>query len=148
MMGKVQRFIEIMGDEKDRCPHAVQQFPKHILHFGPGERIKRAKRLVHEKNFRLCSKSARQSDTLPLPSGQLMRIAMRERGGIKPDELKQFTRPIAALRLGAPLDFEQNTDISFNGEVGKKAGLLNDVSHFAPQSHHILLRFAGDQYIA
>ena len=52
------------------------------------ERIESAKRLIHEQDLRLDGERTRQAHALPLSSGKLMGIALRERCGIEPNQLQ------------------------------------------------------------
>lgn len=46
--GQIKSLIEIVRDQQDGLLKAGKQIAEHILHFGAGQRIERAKRLVHE----------------------------------------------------------------------------------------------------
>ena len=98
---EIERFIEIVGYQQNGGPQPVQKIAEHVLHLRPRERIERAKGLVHEQDLRLRSESAGQADALPLPSGKLMRIAMRKRRRIEADQLQQFVAASDSLRHAA-----------------------------------------------
>ena len=58
-IGQVERLIQIMRDKEHGCLDAYQKLAEHILHFGPGKRIERAKGFVHQQNAGFGGESAR-----------------------------------------------------------------------------------------
>src|SRR5579863_6943205 len=69
---KIQSLVQIVRHKQDRLLQPSEKVAQHILHLAAGQRIERAKRLVHQENLRIRSKSARQTYALPLAAGELM----------------------------------------------------------------------------
>ena len=67
-IAKIESLIEIMGDEDDRFSHVEQKSAQHVLHFGAGEGIERAKGLVHEEDCWFGGECARETNALTLSS--------------------------------------------------------------------------------
>src|ERR1700761_698908 len=85
-VGKIQRFIEIMGDDESCGADFAQKGAHHGLHFGAGERIERTEGFVHEEYRCLSGEGSSETDALALPAAELPRIA-REKVFSKADEL-------------------------------------------------------------
>src|SRR5258708_22651792 len=73
--GEQERFAEVMSDEDDGLAEAAGQGAEFALQFGTGDGIERAKRLVHEKNWRVGSKGAGGAGGLALAAGKFTRAA-------------------------------------------------------------------------
>ena len=54
-----------------RLAHPLQEPPQHRLHLRPGQRIERAKRLIHQQHHRVCRQRSSQTHPLPLPTREL-----------------------------------------------------------------------------
>src|SRR5262249_9591704 len=53
-----ERFPHIMRDDHDGFSHALLDVAKLAMHFGAGDRIERAERLVHQEDWRVRSQRA------------------------------------------------------------------------------------------
>ena len=144
---EIERFVEIVGYQQNCGPHPVQKAAEHVLHFGPRERIERAKWLVHEQDFRFGSQRASQSDALPLPARKLMRKALGKRRWIEADQLQQFVASSNSFLSRLSFRFKNDADVALNIEVRKQAGLLNDVAHFSAQLNETEIADGRASYI-
>jgi hypothetical protein len=105
VVGKVERFIEVVSDEEYGLFEACEQVAEHVLHFRAGEGIERAEGLIHEQDCGVAGQSAGEADALPLASGDLMRIAMGKIVGIEADSLEQFVAAPGTFLTGHSFDF-------------------------------------------
>jgi len=145
---EIQRFIKVVGHEKNRSLHTRQEFPKHVLHLRSSKWIERAERLVHQQNSWLRRKGPRQPDSLTLATRKLMRVAPSERRRIQANELEQLTRAACALSHRMALCLENNSNIALHGEVRKQPRLLNDVTHPPAQRDDVSLRGSRHKHLA
>ncbi len=58
----------------------ILEFPPH---FAPRQRIKRAKRLVHQQDGRIGREGSGHANTLALAAGKLVRIPVKEFTGVQ-----------------------------------------------------------------
>ena len=65
---KIERLVQIMRHQQHRLVEAQQQVAQHVLHFGPGQRVQRSERLIHQQQFGFGCECPRQADALPLPT--------------------------------------------------------------------------------
>src|ERR1700741_69697 len=73
-VAEVNRFVDIMGD-KNRGPlRFTQQLEKVPAQFGRRHFVQMAEGFVAKDDFRLDTKSARDTDALTHPAGKLMRV--------------------------------------------------------------------------
>ena len=73
-----QGFPHVMRDEDNRFSQTQRQRPKLSLQVGARNRIERAKRLVHEQDWRVRGKRPRYPHALLLAAGKLGRAAFGE----------------------------------------------------------------------
>src|SRR5271168_1692323 len=129
-----------MSYEQYGLVYAGQQFAQHVLHLAPGERIKRAKGLVHQQYGRVGGQRPCQTDALPLPSGELVWIAPPKFLRVEADHRHQFQRTRTYLALVPALQLQHDANIALDLEMRKEAGFLHHVTDAAPQSDRV--RFA------
>src|SRR4051812_17631159 len=79
-----------MRDENCRFAERSSQRQELTLKLQPGDWIQSAKRLIEQQHRRIGCERARDSYPLPLPSGELTRIAVRELLGRKVHVAQQF----------------------------------------------------------
>jgi len=137
VIAEVERFVEVVGDEEDGFAKTRKQGAEHVLHFGAGERVERAEGLVHEEDGGVGGECAGKADALALTSGELVRIAAGEGGGIEPDGGEQFVTATVTFFAGTALGFEHDGDVALHGEVGEEAGLLDDVADAAAEGNEV-----------
>src|SRR6266436_6290526 len=102
--GEEKRFANIVRDEDNGFAEAACQRAEFALKLGAGDGIERAEWLVHEEDGRVGGEGARDSD------------ARRDAGGV----------PFFQARNEA--------DVSGDGEMRKKASLLDDVADAAAEA--------------
>src|SRR5437879_340014 len=132
-----------MGDEENGLPQLLLQSQKFALQVGTRERIKRAKRLVHQKNRRIGSKCPRHAHALTLPSGKLMRITGAD-VTVEANQLHQFLDALCNSFLRPVFNCGDEADIALNGEVGEKPDFLDHISNVAAQLDYIPLASGTD----
>ena len=72
---EVDRLVDVVGDEQDRHAEPLPQRPDQVLQVGPGLRVDRGERLVHQQDLRLVRDRPGDRDPLLHPAGELPRIA-------------------------------------------------------------------------
>lgn len=100
-----------------------------LLQGATGDRIERAKRLVHQQHLWIGGQRARHADPLLLSAGKLVRITVAKLVRIEMQQRQQFidalkdalTRPFQQLRDGG--------DILLHGPMGKQTDRLYGVAH-------------------
>ena len=71
-----------------------------VLEALPRDGVDGAERLVHEQHVRVGAERPGHADPLPLPAGQLVRVAVADSGGLQADEVEQLVD--AGPRRGPP----------------------------------------------
>ena len=80
--GKSQGFAHIVGDEDGSLSEIVPEREELALELQASNRVQCSERLVEQEQGRIRSQGSGHSNPLPLPAGELPRIAMGElRGG-------------------------------------------------------------------
>ena len=74
-----QRLINIVSHQNNRPPEQPMDADHLLLERFPGHRIQRAKRFVHQQDFRIGRQRPRHANALLLTAGELMRIARPQR---------------------------------------------------------------------
>ncbi len=125
-------LIDVVGDEDDGLAHLGLETQELLLEAAPDERVDGAEGLVHQHDGRVDRQGAGDADALPLPAGQLVRVAVGDRCGQADggDELLDaIGRPLLlpAQQLG------HRRDVLRGGAVREQADLLDDVADRAPQ---------------
>jgi hypothetical protein len=82
---KQERFAKVMRDENDGLGEALGESAEFALKLGAGHGIERAEGFVHQKDWRVGSKSTRNADALALAARELMWSAGSILGRLKPD---------------------------------------------------------------
>src|SRR5215510_7799853 len=90
-------FAYVMSHENHGLTQPFLQSAKLFLHFRTRDGIQRSKRFVEKQNRRICGKSARNTDTLALASGEFARKPRRKPGGLQTDQPKNI--------IHSPFDF-------------------------------------------
>jgi len=132
--GEEKRFANIVRDEDNGFAEAACQRAEFALKLGAGDGIERAEWLVHEEDGRVGGEGARDFDALALDTGELAGTAFGNLLRIEADELEHFfdTRRDAG---GVPFFQARNeADVSGDGEMRKKASLLDDVADAAAEA--------------
>ena len=119
----VDRFVDVVGDEKHRGAAGLPETQHFILHPHPREGIERAERFIEEKNSRVIDQGAGESDTLGHAAGKMMRIGIRK--SVESDESHEFIDLLAILMENAPRD-EAGLDVAANSQPRKKIWILED----------------------
>ena len=105
--------------------HAVvvgQRLAKLLFHLPPQMRIERRKGLIEEQRVRLDGHASRNGHALPLPAGDLCRIAIGQFGNVHPFKLPLDARLPLALRQCA----QPKADILRHRHVRKQGVVLKD----------------------
>ncbi len=81
--GEKKSFANVVRDENDGLAETAGEGAELALKFGAGDRIERAKRLVHKKDGRIGRESARDADALALAAREFTRTAIGKFSGIE-----------------------------------------------------------------
>jgi len=137
-LGEIEGFIEIVGDEQDGLLRLgfiqrIEKVAEHVLHFGAGEGIEGAERLVHEKDFGVGGECAGEADALALAAGELVGIAGCVEVRVESDGVQHLVAAANAVGAWAAFGFENQADVALDREVREEAGFLDDVAHAAAE---------------
>ena len=119
----VDRFVDVVGDEKHRGAADLPEAQDFILHPHPREGIERAERFIEEKNSRVIDERTSESDPLGHPAGKMMRIGIRK--SVESDEVHEFIDLVAILMENAPRD-ETGLDVAANSQPREKIWVLEN----------------------
>ena len=88
---------QVMGDEQIGEAEPVLQLLEEVEHLRLDGHIEGRDRLVEDQETRIESQGTRHADTLTLPAGELVGIAVR-RVGIHPHQRQQLSHPLRPIR--------------------------------------------------
>src|SRR5713101_2458067 len=121
--------MQIVSDENNSFAEAPGEGAELALEFGASNGIKRAKGLVHQQNRRIGGEGASDANALTLAAGKFTRAAVGKFRWIKSNQGEEFPN---AHRCAAHVPAFQNgneSDIFCNRKMGKKAGVLDNVTN-------------------
>ncbi len=126
--------MQIVSNEDDGFAETAGQGAEFALELGTSHRIERAKRFVHEQNWRIGGESAGDADALALSAGKFAGVAAGKFSRIKSNESQEL--PDANGRAAAVPLFERGNEANIfgNRKMGKEAGVLNDVADAAAEA--------------
>src|SRR5262249_8011576 len=117
--------------------HVLLNTPEFAMNLGAGDGIERAKRLVHQQNWRVGRQRSGDTYTLPLAAGELVWPSLRERYRIESHQFEQF----ADTRRDAPIvpakKSRNGRDVFRDAEVWKESDLLHHVSGASAQLERV-----------
>src|SRR5689334_17013270 len=121
-----------------------------MLQIRTGNRIKRSKRFVHEKNLRIGRERPGQANTLALPTGKLVRIMPGKLFKGQPDELQNFFHSRGNAYFVPMFKTRYQRNILLHRVVRKEARFLNGVTDVAAKLDHVPLGSGAPihQYLA
>src|SRR5437764_8402243 len=119
----VDRFVDIVRNEKHGGAAGLPQAQHFILHSHSRKGIERAEWFVEEKNSRVIDERTSESDALGHAARKMMRVGVRK--SIKPDELHEFVHFVAIFVQHAARD-EARLDVAANGKPREKIWVLED----------------------
>src|SRR6516162_2865848 len=122
-----------MADEHNRLLQSPLQLLKLDLDIGPGDRIERAERLVHQEDWGLGRQRPRQTYPLPLPTGKLIRIPVCEIAWGQTDELHDLFDPGIDPWALPLLELGQQGHVLPDRVVRKEADVLNGIPNTTAQ---------------
>ena len=126
--GEEESFAQIVSDKDDGFAEATGEGAEFTLEFGAGDRIERAKRLVHEQDGRIGGEGASDADALTLAAGEFAGAATGELFWIESDKLEHFIDANGSAPAIPFFERWHKADVFRDGEMRKKAGILNDVA--------------------
>ena len=136
----LHRFFDVVGDEHDRLLEIGLQPAELVLQPGARDRVDRAERLVHQQHRRVRGERARDADALPLPTRELVRIAVAVLRGIEPDEVEELVDARALPLLVPSEHLRHRRDVVFDRLVREQPDLLDHVADASTQMHRVDVR--------
>ena len=136
----LHRFFDVVRDEHDGLLQIGLQPTEFVLQPRARDRVDGAERFVHQQHRRVRGERARDADALPLPTRELMRIAVAVLRGIEADEVEEFVdaRPLPVLVPSEHL--RHRRDVVFDRLVREQPDLLDHVADASTQMHRIDVR--------
>jgi len=130
-VGKIDRLVEIVGDEQDRDVHVFPDFQKIRLHLGTGLGVQGPEWLVHEEDPRAVRQRTGNRHPLLHAAGKLVRVGVfKFRQADQADPL-----PCLGLRNRRRLPRHAATEhyILFHGQPREQGVTLEDHSPVGPR---------------
>lgn len=125
-VGDLMHHRQVVADEQAREPQVVLDLGEQCQDVGLHRHVECTGGFVGDEQSRPQCQRAGQRDPLPLSTGQLVREAIRERGG-QVDRGEEFGNPRAPLRGGPDgVDVERLPDTGGDGQqrVKRRRGIL------------------------
>ncbi len=132
--GEEQGFAQIVGDKHDGLPQAADECAEFALEFGARDGIECAEGLVHEKNGRISSEGAGNTDALALAAGKFAGAAAGKFRWIKSNQGQELPDAHGGAAAVPFLKRGDECDVFRDGEMGEKTGVLNDVTNAAAKT--------------
>src|SRR6516162_6848877 len=123
----VNRFVDIVGDEKHGGATVFPEAQHLILHTHPGKSIKRAERLVEQENLRVVNERSGKSNALGHAPGEMVRVSVAK--CFQPHESHQFVHLISFLTQHPTRD-KTGLDVAANAKPGKQIWILKNQAAF------------------
>ena len=142
LVGDLERLLLVVGHEQAGDVHLVVELaePGAQLLADPG--VERAEGLVQEQDLGPGGQRPRQGDALPLPAGELRRVAVGE--PLELHQLQQLVGPRPDLAAREPPDFQAEGDVLADGHVPEQGIMLEDEAH-APALHGLVGRVLSEE---
>ena len=129
-----------MRDECNGLPQARRQRSEFSLQLGAGDRIERAKRLIHQEDWRIARQGSRDAHTLTLAAGKFAGVPTGEFGKIQTDECEHFANTVADACFWPAFEARHQRNVALDGPVREQTDILNDITDAATQTDGIPLR--------
>jgi hypothetical protein len=124
-------FSQVVRHEDNRLLETARQRAEFPLKFRSRDRVQSAKRLVHQKNWRISGQRARNTYALALSTGEFARAPVSEFAWLQPNQLQQlFHTRVDALSRPVFQSWDQ-AHIFRDRKMGKQSGFLNHVTDCA-----------------
>src|SRR5919108_758423 len=137
---------EVVRDEEVREPEVALQVLEQVEDLGLDGDVEGRHRLVADDQLRVERERARDPDALPLPAGELVRVAVRV-VRVEADHLEQLAHGVApAFARADPVHLERLGDDVPDRHAGVERGVrvLEDDLHLAPHAPEILALQRGE----
>src|SRR5690606_410655 len=134
------RLVDVVGDQHDGLAQAVLEVPHLRLQPPPYDRVDRAERLVHQQHGRIRREGARHPDALPLPAGELVRIAVGVHRRVESDESEELCGAVLRALAFPSQQGGDRRDVRADRLVGEEPHLLDDVPDPPAQGDRVLAR--------
>ena len=142
----VPHHRQVVSDHDVRQPELVLKVFEQVHHLRLDRDVQRRHRLVGDDHLRAQHNCAGDTDSLALPAGELVRIAVVVLG-VEPDPLHDVLhRSLDPARRLHALDLVRRADDGADGvpRVQRVVRVLKDHLHLTAQRHHLLAREPGD----
>src|SRR5689334_1036822 len=130
-----------MRDKNNRFAQPLRESFELALKLGASDGIERAKRLIHQKNRRLGAERSSNSYTLPLAAGEFAWVPRSKFfGRVEPDQSKKLRNASRDMFRGPFFECGHQGNVLGDGEMRKKACILDNVSNRTPQPDDVPIR--------
>ena len=129
-----------MGDKDRRHACALLDTANLLTHLKAQARIQIGERLVEQQQARILDQRASNGHALLLAAGELRRPAVHQH--VHMHQLRDFLRPLDALRLGDLLRLQGEADVAHHRHVRVERVILEnqaDAALFRRQLRHVLI---------
>lgn len=132
-----ERFAQVVGDKDNGFIETAREGAKFALKLSARDRIKSAKRLVHQENGRVGGEGTSNADALALSAGELVWASIPVFCRFETNQGKEFVNARCSAG-GIPfLEGGDERDVLGHGEMGEKACVLNYIADAASQTDGI-----------
>ena len=131
------RLIDVVRYEDNGLAHRALDADELLLQPLSSDAIDGAKRLVHQKDWRVGSERARKADALPLATRELVRIPIAILARVEPNQLQQLLDARLDPSLVPIPESRHCADVVADGHVRKEACVLDHVAHLQSQLRRI-----------
>jgi len=147
----VRDDAEVMRDQDDRRIEVVLQPVDQLDDLGLDRHVEGSGRLVRDQHVRVACQRHRDHRALPHPTGELVRVIVDSRLGVRnPDLLQQLDRaPFGGILVGSLVDLDRFADLRPDRVHGvqRRHRVLEDHGHLVA-AHVLQLALVHLQHVA
>ena len=139
-----ERLRHVVSHEHDGLAHVLLDAAELAVNLRARDRIERAKRLVHQQDWRIGGERAGDAHALTLPAGKLVRPPRRKRGRVESNQLEQLADARRDPAFVPAQESRHRRDVLRDAQVWKQSDFLHDVARAAAELERVPLRVLRD----